>query len=330
MRTTILWRLAAVLLAACAAPIGSTPIPTPTATATSTPAATGVTIDTLSNFASTALSNTRTIRVLLPPGYARSGDRHYRVLYLNDGQDLESLRLKPALEQLYAERRIAPPIVVAVHTTADRLNEYGVAGIPDYKGRGARADAYTRFLLEEVVPAINRRYRTLTGPHNTAIAGSSLGGLSAFDIAWRHADVFGTVGVFSGSFWWRTDNSTAAAQQSSRIMPRVVRETAGHPRLHMWFEAGTLDETEDRDDNGVIDAIQDTTDLMDELARKGYVRGQDMLYVEIEGGRHNQQTWAQAMPDLLKWAFPNGEGGGFPALLARLRRALPVGWRPAS
>ena len=68
--------------------------------------------------------------------------------------------------------------------------------------------------------------------------------------------------------------------------------------------AGTLDETDDRDGNGVIDAIQDTTELMDELAAKGYQREIDMVYVQVDGGRHNQSTWAIVLPDFLRWAFP--------------------------
>jgi hypothetical protein len=42
---------------------------------------------------------------------------------------------------------------------------------------------------------------------------------------------------------------------------------------------------------------------MDELALKGYVNGQDMTYVQVEGGEHNPTTWGKVMPEFLKWAF---------------------------
>jgi hypothetical protein len=62
-----------------------------------------------------------------------------------------------------------------------------------------------------------------------------------------------------------------------------VRETARPPRLRLWFETGTRDETDDRDGNGVIDAIQDTTELVDALTALGYAAGLDVVYVQVEG-----------------------------------------------
>lgn len=73
-------------------------------------------------------------------------------------------------------------------------------------------------------------------------------------------------------------------------------------RLRLWFEAGTKDETDDRDGNGVIDAIQDTTELIDELVRRDFVRGPDLVYREVKDGRHHESTWAQALPEFLAWA----------------------------
>ena len=64
----------------------------------------------------------------------------------------------------------------------------------------------------------------------------------------------------------------------------------------------------DRNNNGIIDSIDDTTDLIDELVKKGYHRDtdghrRDIRYVEIKGGKHNQDTWSAIMPDFLTWAF---------------------------
>jgi predicted alpha/beta superfamily hydrolase len=206
-----------------------------------------------------------------------NADRHYKVLYVNDGQDMPAVKMADTLAALIAQHEIEPIIVVALHATRDRLQEYGTAGIPNARGLGRKASKYSFFILDEVLPYINRRYRTLTGPANTAIMGFSLGGLMAFDLAWTHPDVFGAAGVFSGSFWWRTDDADTHARQESRIMHRRVRDTESPGCLRMWFEAGTRDEEEDRDNNGVIDAIQDTTELMDGLERKGFRRGLDLI-----------------------------------------------------
>lgn len=87
-------------------------------------------------------------------------------------------------------------------------------------------------------------------------------------------------------------------------MHRRVRDTEVPGRLKLWFEAGTRDETDDRDGDGIIDAIQDTTELLDELELKGYRRGIDMVYVQMESGQHTPATWAVAMPYFLRWAVP--------------------------
>jgi iron(III)-enterobactin esterase len=263
-----------------------------------------VIIKTLERFRSKQLHNQRVITVFLPPDYESHPDKHYKVLYLNDGQDAPAIKLAEALAVLIAHHEIEPIIVVAIHATRDRLHEYGTAGIPNAQGLGKKARKYSFFMLDEVLPYINRRYRTLIGPVNTAIMGFSLGGLMAFDLAWNHPDVFGAVGVFSGSLWWRTMDADMHARQESRIVHRRVRDMESPGYLRMWFQAGTHDEKEDRDNNGVIDAIQDTTELMDELARKGFRRGIDMVYTQVEGGEHNQATWGFILPYFLRWTFP--------------------------
>ncbi len=261
----------------------------------------------IEHFESKNLGNARTLTISLPPGY-RSGAQsrtRYKTLYLNDGQDLSALRLTETLERLHAGV-IEPIIVVAIPTNADRLQEYGTAATLDYKSRGSKAAAYTRFVLEEVMPVIDGQYRTAAGAENTAFLGASLGGLSAFDIAWNHPDRFGRVGVFSGSFWWRTQSATTAEMQTSRIAHRMVADapmTAARRRLRFWFQSGTEDETDDRDQNGVIDAIQDTTELIDALQARGYRAGRDINYVEVPGGRHDPRTWAGVMDIFLRWAF---------------------------
>jgi hypothetical protein len=84
----------------------------------------------------------------------------------------------------------------------------------------------------------------------------------------------------------------------------MVRSRQSCPGQRFWFQAGTQDEINDRDQNSVIDSIQDTTELMDELSLKGFHTGKDMLYVQVEGGQHNQETWIKVLPQFLTWAFP--------------------------
>ncbi|QJD95529.1 esterase family protein [Mucilaginibacter robiniae] len=224
------------------------------------------------------------------------------LLLLNDGQELENLNLKTLLEYQYERNGITPLLVVAVHAGPERVQEYGVAGELDFKKRGSKASAYTQFILEELLPAISKE----TGFYNfktKVYAGFSLGGLSALDITWHHADVFQKAGIFSGSLWWRSRDLADDYTDNDRIMHRVIRDTAGKPDVKLWLQTGTKDEAADRNQNGIIDSIDDTVDLIKELETKGYTRPHDIQYLEMIGGEHNSATWAKALPKFLCWAF---------------------------
>jgi enterochelin esterase-like enzyme len=224
------------------------------------------------------------------------------LLLLNDGQELENLGLKATLETLYNTNRLKPVLIVAIHAGDDRLDEYGIAGKPDFKGRGAKADIYTQFIKEELLPQLEQ----LTGFNEfgiTAFAGFSLGGLSAFDIVWNNPTLFNKAGVFSGSFWWRGKDLAKGYTEADRLMHQVIRETKAKPAISTWLQTGTKDETSDRNKNGIIDAIDDTIDLIREMEAKGFKRPAEIQYVEVVGGTHDTTTWGRAMSKFLVWAF---------------------------
>lgn len=226
------------------------------------------------------------------------------LLLVNDGQDLVTMHFENILGKLYDEERISPLLCIGIHCSADRKNEYGTAKILDYKGRGAKAALYTRFIYEELLPFI----RTTLGARSfkeKSFAGFSLGGLSALDIVWNFPKEFRRVGVFSGSLWWRDKDQDDADfnEDTDRIMHRQVREGEYAPWLRFFFEVGTQDETADRNNNGIIDAIDDTVSLIDELEIKGYNKATDIQYLELADGKHDVPTWAKAFPDFLVWGW---------------------------
>ncbi|MGA0558649.1 alpha/beta hydrolase [Larkinella sp. VNQ87] len=239
--------------------------------------------------------------VVLPPAFD-GADQRFPVLYLNDGQDLERLQMISRLNSLYAQQAVRPFVLVAIHAS-DRIQEYGIATQADYLHRGAKAGAYTNFVLQELLPYIHKHYSVSDDPAQAVFAGFSLGGLSAFDLVWNHPERFRKAGVFSGSFWWRQRGLNDGYSDADRIMHAQVRKTAPPVGSSFWLQTGTLDETDDRDHDGVIDSIDDTLDLIAELERKGFRWGQDVRYVEVEGGRHDPETWGQVMPEFLVWAF---------------------------
>lgn len=225
------------------------------------------------------------------------------LLLINDGQDMEKMGFRRILDQLYHDKAIKPVVFAAIHAGKDRKMEYGTAGDLDYKGRGGKAAAYSAFIFTELLPFIRNSYQ-LQSFSDKAFAGFSLGGLTALDLVWAHPQEFSRVGVFSGSLWWRKKGlEDGYFEETDRIMHLRIREGNYSPWLKFFFQTGVLDEIADRNNNGIIDSIDDTIGLIDELVKKGYNREKDIVYVEYEDGKHDVQTWGRAMPDFLKWAY---------------------------
>lgn len=245
------------------------------------------------------------ISLFLPPSHSIHRKESYELLLFNDGQDAEALRMGNTLRLLYRKRRINMTVVAAIHA-GDRLHEYGTVGSPDYQGRGAGANDYARFLESILLPHLRERYHCGYDRATTTIAGCSLGGLSAFDFAWNYPSLVSRVGVFSGALWWRSQPFEEQRPDANRILHRRVAVSHRIPDLRFWFQCGTNDEDHDRNKNGVIDSIDDTLDLMHALEKKGYRRGKNIEYVEVEAGRHVNETWAEVLPQFLEWALTRG------------------------
>ncbi|MEO5675891.1 MAG: alpha/beta hydrolase-fold protein [Chitinophagales bacterium] len=251
---------------------------------------------------SARLSREVTLDLFLPANYPYTRKK-FPFLILNDGQDAEALKLKSTLSRLTRTHQMQEIIVFAINA-GDRIAEYGVASQADFKKRGNKAKLYTAFVVEELMPLLCANFRLDLNSGCNAIAGFSLGGLSAFDIGWNHPDWFQRIGVFSGSLWWRSRGyEDGFDEKKHRIVHHVVRKSLYKKNLKFWFQTGTLDEIADRNANGVIDSIDDTLDLICELVKKGYRPYKDIEYTEIENGKHNQITWSKALPLFLKWGF---------------------------
>lgn len=234
------------------------------------------------------------------------------LLLVNDGQDLVTMKYEEILSELYEATEISNLFCVGIHCSKDRKNEYGTAKYLDYKGRGAKAGLFTRFILEELMPFI-RETLFIYSFKEKCFAGFSLGGLCALDIVWNHPREFNKVGVFSGSLWWRDKDQDEEGfdEDINRIMHRQIREDKNtYPWLKFFFEVGTQDETADRNNNGIIDSIDDTLGLIDILTAKGYRKNEHIRYLQLNDGRHDVPTWAKAFPEFLKWGWGRESGVG--------------------
>lgn len=262
------------------------------------------------------------LAIHLPPGYDPGAAIDHPVLYLNDGQDAAAVELGPTLERLYAGDAIEKVIVVAIDMLPDRMGTYGlsdrvaqqsVIGDSRFGPVGSSAHDYSEWVAGELVPYIDTHYRTRCTPEARSVLGWSLGGLNAFNLGWEYPEVFGQIGAFSPSFWLSSERVDAARVQRTRLA--LGRVEAGPKRTgsRFWFAVGTAEETDDRDGDGVIDAVDDTIDLARGLARLGYSanleyashrsRDEEVAFELLPDGQHNQASWARMLPLFLQWAY---------------------------
>lgn len=225
------------------------------------------------------------------------------LLLINDGQDLAKMSFGQMLDGLTSSNEIELLLCIGIHCGTYREQEYGTECRADYKGRGARAGLYKKFIFDELLPFIRTTYKVISFKEKS-FAGFSLGGLSALDIVWNHASEFSKVGVFSGSLWWRRKGYDDEGYDfaKDRIMHMQIQKGTHQPWLRFFIQTGLLDETADRNNNGIIDSIDDALDLIAALKEKGYTNNQ-IKYVELEDGAHDIETWGRVFPDFLKWGW---------------------------
>lgn len=241
---------------------------------------------------STVLGNTRGIWVYLPPTYLENSEAKLPVAYMHDGQNLfdantafggNEWRIDETMDEAAGTGAFAEAIVIGVENTGARIDEYTPTRDADVGG-GGRADLYMRMLVEELKPEIDRRYRTRTGAADTALIGSSLGGLVSVWGGVNRADVFGLVGALSPSTWW-DDRMILGVVDG--IPARAVRPL----RIHV--DSG--------DSGNSQDGVTDTRDLAAHLRTAGYVDGSTLEYLVQPGASHTEQFWAQRMPGVFKF-----------------------------
>lgn len=209
------------------------------------------------------------------------------------------MNFQEQLEIAYKNKDLDYHLVVGI-VAGDRLEEYGTGSIEDYAGRGNRSVQHNNFVLKELLPLLQHEYRASKEDHNHTVAGFSLGGLAAIYLGWKHPNYFRCVGVFSGSLWWRSMAFNEQYPDANLIIHQIIKTSTKRANLKLWFQAGTNDETSDRNGNGVIDAIDDTLSLIKILKELGY-KEDEVKYLEIQDGRHEPATWSLALPDFLQW-----------------------------
>jgi len=241
------------------------------------------------HYNSTALGGIRRMHVYTPPGYETSRDR-YPVLYLLHGAgDVDSSwstvgRAGFILDNLIAANK-AKPMIVAM--PAGHVNGAGAAlggppaavGAQGTPGIGTGPDPFVTDFLTDLMPYVERNYRTLPDRPNRAIAGLSMGGNQTLNIAIPHLDKFAYVGVFSSGIisGGRGAAPTEPFAEAWERQNQAALDHAANKRglSLLWFSTGK--------DDGLITNTRSTVDL---LKKHGF----KPVFLESEGA-HTWLNW---------------------------------------
>jgi predicted alpha/beta superfamily hydrolase len=257
-------------------------------------------IQILDGFYSDALNNFRDIYVYLPKSYEENLDKRYPVLYMHDGQNLfygdkslsrQSWDMHKTVDKLSQEGIIEEIIIVGISSNEDRWAELihfepeyenlGRLGKrPAYKSGEPKGVFYESFIVNEVKPFIDKYYRTLEDKENTALMGSSLGGLVTFTIGFRNPQVFGNLGIISPAF------SVATEENFSLIR---------NEKLKLWIDCGEAE-------GHYMDNIRE---YVDRLIEVGFKPKKDLIYYEVPGAVHSEEAWAERVKAPLIYFFGN-------------------------
>lgn len=224
----------------------------------------------------------RKIWIYLPQNYEATSQK-YPVIYMLDGQNLfdnqtafaGEWQVDESLDQLKAK-----VIIVGIEHGNDlRLSE--LTPFSNEKYGGGSADLFLDFIIQNLKPQIDSKFRTKTNSKNTAIFGSSLGGLFAYYAVVKHPEVFSKAGVFSPSFWF-----------SNQIYE--LTEHAPKIKAKIYLLCG---------DN-------ESPDMVNEVNKMNYLLNVNRCSclkltkkVIVKNGQHNEKLWREQFQNAYLWLF---------------------------
>ncbi len=255
-------------------------------------------------FESKIFHNTRMLRVLVPANYfsPRNAHRSYPVLYMQDGQNLfddatsnaGEWHVDETVEHLVGSFQIPPMFVVGIdYAGAERSFEYLPYPNPHSQQPRAR-DAnevhgkdYVKFLLTEVMPFIEKRYRVSRGAANTGLGGSSHGGDISLYTVLEHPGIFGHVLIESPVLWIGDDQLIKDCEKAKQLPPK------------MYVGIGTAETTDQQPSAEIVKSVEELEKV---LRNKGM--GPSRLKVVLdEGAQHNEAAWSRRLPEALLFLY---------------------------
>lgn len=244
---------------------------------------------------STVLGNCRDVTAYLPAGYdaLENAARTYPVLFMHDGQNVwddhdccfghTGWEINVTLDAEISSGKVAPIVVIAAASTVARNDEYGLDR--------DKMLAFIDFQIHELQPAALAHVRH--DANRVAIAGSSLGGLVAMELALRHPEIYGAAASLSGAFWPRMDQGTALRDEVPSF---------GKQALAVYVDSGG-------EPSANSDGAADTIEVRDELVTLGWQRScaagpSAVCYAWAEGATHDELAWKARAWQFLEFLFP--------------------------
>ena len=228
------------------------------------------------------LDTIKKIYVYLPLNYETS-NKKYPVIYMHDAQNLfddktsyvGEWKVDETLDSLKAN-----VIVIGIeHGNQKRLDE--LTPYKNEKYGGGKADLYLDFIVSDLKPFVDKTYRTKSNKSNTAIMGSSLGGLVSFYAGLKYPKVFGKVGCFSPSFWF------------SEEIYNLTRETK-KINTKIYFLCGDAESEE----------MVSDMEKMENLLRDKRCDCLNLTKtIVVKEGKHNEKLWAKEFAKAYLWLF---------------------------
>jgi pimeloyl-ACP methyl ester carboxylesterase len=256
----------------------------------------------------------RKVHVFLPRDYDPCG-AGYPVVYFNDGNTTfwpggignKTWDVATALGALWMANAIPRLIVVAI-VPLDREAEYThTSWEPNHDCCGV--EQYTGYVADHVKAFIDANYHTSTGPADTAILGSSHGGLAAFYMANRRPDVFGKAGCLSSSFWAGLDGIQGGTYpggplSASLLIQDVQSTLSSVTRPRLWIDWGLVRDGQFQND--VIEAAatargKEMVSLLE--GTYGYQENHEVFWEEDPMGQHDEISWGRRFPAVIKALF---------------------------
>lgn len=231
------------------------------------------------------LNRSRKIRIYLPPGYD-STSRHYPVLYMHDGQNLfddstsyvGEWGIDESLNQLASESEFRLLVVGIDNGQEKRMNE--LSPWENKKFGEAEGELYMKFIVNQIKPFIDNTYRTLSDRDNTAIMGSSMGGLISHYAIYKYPQVFSKAGIFSPSYWYSTDVFSFTTEAP---VPEDAR---------LYLIIGQKEGT----------AVADMEEMYAHILDTGHPINNIRKFIAPDG-EHNESSWQKQFKPAIKWLF---------------------------